>query len=79
MRTITFTLSLMAAGLTAYGQTATPQSAWSRLGEIPAADRLVVFDTDAIGKKLPVLWGFDTAWNDYANMLRGVRHSDGTP
>lgn len=75
MRTIPFTLSLMAAGLTAYGQTVTPQSAWSRLGEIPAADRHVVFDTDAIGKKLPVLWGFDTAWNDYANMLRGVRHS----
>lgn len=65
----------MASALSAYGQSSFTQSAWTRYGEIPEADRHVVFDTDAIGKKLPVLWGFDTAWNDYANMLRGVRHS----
>lgn len=52
-----------------------PVTAWSHYPMAPDYDRHVTFDTDAIGKKLPILWGFDTAWNDYANMLRGVRHS----
>lgn len=53
----------------------TAPSAWD-LYQIPAnADRQLFFATDAIGKKLPILWGFDTAWNDYANMLRGVRYT----
>lgn len=45
---------------------------WSLYDLIPPADRVLLFDYDAEGKKLPILWGFDTAWNDYGNMLRGV-------
>ncbi len=53
----------------------TAPSAWD-LYQIPAnADRQLFFATDAIGKKLPILWGFDTTWTDYANMLRGVRYT----
>lgn len=50
---------------------------WSLYDLIPPADRVLLFDYDAEGKKLPILWGFDTAWNDYGNMLRGVRYSRG--
>lgn len=50
-------------------------AAWEGKGAIPGFQRLVVFETDAIGRKMPIRWGFDTAWNDYDNMLRGVRYS----
>lgn len=50
-------------------------SAWSLYDYVRPADRTLLFDYNAEGKKLPILWGFDTAWNDYANMLRGVRHA----
>ena len=56
---------------------------WGRLYPHHGAFRLrlwtpianVVFDTDAIGVKLPILWGFDTAWNDRGNIVRGVRYT----
>ena len=64
----------VAVAATAQAQTA-PASAWGRYGFAPVADRYVVFDFNAQGEQLPILWGFDTAWNDYGNMLRGVRHS----
>lgn len=50
-------------------------SAWGRYGNVPAADRYILFDYFGEGESLPILWGFDTAWNDYANMLRGIRHA----
>lgn len=50
-------------------------AAWEGRVKIPVFQRRVVFETDAIGRKMPIRWGFDTAWNDYANMLRGVRYS----
>lgn len=58
-----------------FGQTSEIRSSWNLFPSAPASDRYVTFRTDAIGKKLPILWGFDTAWNDYANMLRGIRYS----
>lgn len=75
MKRLSLILTAISAGLSAWGANGSIPTAWSRMGEVPVADRRVVFETDAIGKRLPVLWGFDTAWNDYANMLRGVRHS----
>lgn len=68
-------LAGLLAALTANAQSTTLPTAWGSYASTPGYDRHVVFDTDVIGKKLPILWGFDTAWNDYANMLRGVRHS----
>lgn len=50
-------------------------SAWSLYDYVEPADCNLLFDYNGEGKKLPILWGFDTAWNDYANMLRGVRHA----
>ncbi len=50
------------------------QSAWDKYRLETFADRSLVFDIFSTGKKTPILWGFDTAWNDYGNMLRGVRH-----
>lgn len=51
------------------------QSAWDLYRKEAEADRVLPFDIFATGKKTPIRWGFDTAWNDYGNMLRGVRHS----
>lgn len=50
-------------------------TSWSLQTPVVDADRNVVFDTDAIGVKLPILWGFDTAWNDRGNIVRGVRYT----
>lgn len=51
------------------------QSAWDLYRKEAEAERVLPFDIFATGKKTPIKWGFDTAWNDYGNMLRGVRHS----
>ena len=51
------------------------QSAWELYRKEAEAERVLPFDIFATGKKTPIKWGFDTAWNDYGNMLRGVRHS----
>ncbi len=50
------------------------QSAWNKYRFEAPAQRSLIFDIFSTGKKTPILWGFDTAWNDYGNMLRGVRH-----
>lgn len=68
-------LSAILVGLPSMAQTPILRSSWDLFPQTPISDRYVTFRTDAIGKKLPILWGFDTAWNDYANMLRGVRYS----
>lgn len=34
----------------------------------------VTFSTNAIGKKLPINWGMDTAWDDLYNVNWGVEH-----
>lgn len=58
-----------------FADTSVCPSSWNLYGDIKTFDRALVFDTDAEGKRLPILWGFDTAWNDYANMLRGIRYA----
>ena len=65
------------SGQVAYPQLATKSvaSQWSRYKNMDFADRSLIFDTREEGESYPILWGFDTAWNDYANMLRGVRHA----
>ena len=70
-------LAFSAAALSpaaANGQTNATPSSWSLYPIIRTYERIVAFDTEGQGKHLPILWGFDTAWNDYANMLRGVRY-----
>lgn len=37
------------------------------------ADRTLYFSVADSGRKLPILWGLDTAWPDEYNMRRGVR------
>lgn len=49
------------------------QSAWDRYQQTEQTDYSVFFNPYASGKRLPILWGFDTAWNSYDNMLRGIR------
>ncbi len=51
------------------------QSYWSAVDPAGPSDRTVVFADGAAGRRLAVMWGFDTAWNDYANMLRGIRYA----
>lgn len=73
-------LLFMLAGVSAasaYGGEATYPSASSLYDMVIPADRSLVFDIYSQGKSLPILWGFDTAWNDYGNMLRGVRYTTG--
>ena len=77
MKKYLLTLSA-AASLAASAQTVAPTapiSVWDSYGPMFTADRALFYDTDAQGKSLPILWGFDTAWNDRGNMLRGLRHS----
>lgn len=68
-------LSSLLVGMPSFGHTSEVRSSWDLFPQASSADRCVTFRTDAIGRKLPILWGFDTAWNDYANMLRGIRYS----
>lgn len=50
-------------------------SAWGMAWRPEATDNFVFFNPYLPGVNLPIMWGFDTAWNSYANMLRGVRYS----
>lgn len=68
-------LSAFFVSLVANAQTESPLTAWSHYPMAMTFDNYVAFNTSAEGENLPILWGFDTAWNDYANMLRGVRYS----
>ncbi len=52
---------------------ALPQSASDTFIPVRKTDRTLHFSTSAPGKKLPILWGLDTAWPDEYNMRRGVR------
>ena len=38
------------------------------------ADAIVPFSISDQGKKLPVVWGLDTAWPNESNMMKGVNH-----
>ncbi len=66
--------ALAAMPLAAQSEAVDMQTAWGRYRMEAQAQRTLSFDIFATGKKTPILWGFDTAWNDYGNMLRGVRH-----
>lgn len=46
---------------------------WKLYAPVSIANRTLFFDTRDEGVSLPILWGFDTAWNSEANMLRGIR------
>ena len=74
MKKRSFLLLGALCSLPALAQTADAPSAWRLYANPSPFDRALVFDTRDEGEKLPILWGFDTAWNDYANMLRGIRH-----
>ncbi len=50
-------------------------SSWDLYPATAIGDRSLAFDIEAEGVSLPILWGFDTAWNDEANMLRGLRYT----
>ena len=71
MKKLILTLSA-AAALAAPAQT---PSVWMSSGPVVKANRILPFDMTAQGKSLPILWGFDTAWNDRGNMLRGLRYA----
>lgn len=71
-----FILAAVSAA-SAYGGGSIHPSALSLYDMVIPADRSLVFDIYAQGKSLPILWGFDTAWNDYGNMVRGVRYAAG--
>lgn len=66
---------LLPVGAMAQGDSEVPASVWKQNFFSPAPQRNVVFDMTSEGKSLPILWGFDTAWNDYGNMLRGIRYA----
>lgn len=70
-------LPVVAAAVSASAQdnAATPPTASGIMATTVRADRNVFFDINATGKRLPIIWGFDTAWNSYDNMLRGLRHA----
>lgn len=44
-----------------FADTSVCPSSWNLYGDIKTFDRALVFDTGAVGKRLPILWGFDTA------------------
>ena len=70
------TTAILCAAALAISAAAQPlPSSWDLYPATTIADRSLAFDTDAEGVSLPILWGFDTAWNDEANMLRGVRYT----
>ncbi|MDE6628140.1 MAG: RICIN domain-containing protein [Muribaculaceae bacterium] len=69
-----YLLTISAAACAAAAAAQVP-SAWVPSAPVVTADRNVTFDINATGTHLPILWGFDTAWNDRANMLRGLRHA----
>ena len=48
-------------------------TAWSLYSKTMNIDNTVLFNPYGAGKKLPIRWGFDTAWNSETNMTRGVR------
>ncbi|MDE7438850.1 MAG: RICIN domain-containing protein [Muribaculaceae bacterium] len=48
-------------------------SAWGLYSMPQMCYYQVFFDPYGEGKKLPIRWGFDTAWNSSDNMKRGVR------
>lgn len=73
-RTSIILLSVLAAATS--GAQTIPVSSWSNYGSIVVpGDRSVVYNLTDEGTSLPILWGFDTAWNDYGNMLRGIRYA----
>lgn len=42
----------------------------------PEADRLLLFDIDAVGESKNLVWGIDTAWPDLVNFKRGMAFMD---
>jgi len=70
-------LAVSALPLAQHGsaQQATPPSSWDLYPATVKADRSLAFDFTADGESKPILWGFDTAWNDEGNMIRGIRHT----
>lgn len=75
MQKIAIALIALAGSASAAAQVLLPPSSWELYPATIKADRALAFDFDAEGRDMPILWGFDTAWNDYANMLRGIRHT----
>lgn len=67
-------LSIAALSARADEQPDDVTTAWDLYRQEALADRSLAFDVNATGVKTPILWGFDTAWNDRGNMLRGVRY-----
>lgn len=64
---------LSGAPLLAQPKAVDVQSAWKAYSLPRATDYSVFFNPAGPGVSLPILWGFDTAWNSRDNMLRGVR------
>lgn len=50
------------------------QTSSDHLNPTKKADTTVPFDVKATGKKLPVKWGMDTAWDDEYNVNWGIAH-----
>lgn len=67
-------IPLLMAAAPAAAQSDPVASSWGLSPAAASFDRYVYFNPCDQGRKLPIFWGFDTAWNDYANMLRGVRY-----
>lgn len=67
-------MAALAAMSAAAQPAATPvANTWGGYSPVGFADRSLFFDTRDEGIALPILWGFDTAWNNEGNMIRGVR------
>ncbi len=64
---------LSGAPLIAQPKAVDVQSAWKAYALPKATNYSVFFNPSGQGVSLPILWGFDTAWNSRDNMLRGVR------
>lgn len=65
-------VAALAAG--AQGAQAAVPTAFDAYPLASTGQRTLYFDTEAEGDAYPVIWGLDTAWNDYYNMLLGVRY-----
>lgn len=64
------TLCLAIAGTTGIPA----QTSVTTFNAVKDADRTLLFDINTTGRKLPILWGLDTAWPSEENIRRGVSY-----
>lgn len=70
----TKSIFLVSVALVASSAVADAQTASDNMNATKKADNTILFDVNSSGKKLPVSWGMDTAWDDLYNVRWGVAH-----